>query len=180
MKNILELLNSPQVFIFEVFSLSIVAGALGGFVGGINVASENQIRLRTSATQPPRQINLGYIGDMLIGSAAGIAIIFFISLGSGQIPNTPEEFLRLVPISLMAGVVSKRALAAMSAAALDNLISIKANTDDIKTRQIQLRDQLQQIEQINGFIREGEQYPRQSERRGRLFGAFGNAGIRAR
>ncbi len=112
----------------QEFAVSSAAGGIGGVVAGINSASNNSIDLiRKSKPKQgvPGSFDLGFVGDLLVGGAAGIAIVFFINIG---ITNNFREanqvdYLRLIPISLMAGVVSKKALAGMSEAVIGKLVS---------------------------------------------------------
>ncbi len=153
--------------VVRTFSVSSCAGAIGGFVGGINTAEGNRVRwIGRPARRPgngdgPRPIDLGFLGDILVGAAAGIAIVFFLNIGgTTQTSVDAEYYLRLIPLALMAGVVSKRALAGMSEAVIGKLVS---DTERLREGQARLQNQLTKLDYINDLVQEGEGYLKEGE-----------------
>jgi tetratricopeptide (TPR) repeat protein len=148
--------------IIRTFSISSGAGAAGGFVAGLSAPGTNCVRLfgirRNGQTHTAVEVELGFLGDMLIGAAAGIAIVFFIYLGTAQPQDGLSSLLRLIPISLMAGVVSKRALTGMANAVIGKLVS---DTAHLKEEQNRLQDRLQKLSSLRDMVREGEEYLQQ-------------------
>jgi tetratricopeptide (TPR) repeat protein len=156
------------------FCVAACAGAIGGFVGSINPASNNAIRLMSysrpaigsrkaddfqKADESSRalRIELGFIGDLLVGSAAGIAIVFFVNIAAN---NAPTSLLHLIPITLMVGVVSKKVLVGMSEATVRKLFS---ETERLRDEQGQIQADVKKLDRINDLIQEGERYLKGAE-----------------
>ena len=167
----------------EPFLVASFSGAVGGFVGGINSAANNTIRLmswsrpkgidpfRTDESSAMRtdesqalQFELGFLGDLLRGGAAGVAIVFFINIAGDR---GTMDLTYLIPISLMVGVVSKKALAGMSEAALNKLSSetkdLRAGQGQLQAQQGELQAQVKKLDHINELIQEGERYLKEGE-----------------
>lgn len=141
------------------------AGAAGGLLASMNPANHNSISLvgkvtpQNAGTKVPREIYLGFIGDLLVGAAAGVAIVFFLGITAAH-ADEPVPPLRLIPIGLMAGVVSKKALAGMSEAVIGKLVS---ETQHIREQQASLQNKLQNLDHVNELIQEGERYLKDGE-----------------
>jgi tetratricopeptide (TPR) repeat protein len=152
------------------FAVSGLAGAIGGFIAGI--ITENKIRLiggsrpKGGESRAHREIDLGSIGDFLVGGAAGIVIVFFININLGvtnttSVPDPSQiNYLTLIPICLMAGIVSKKALAGMSQTIIKKLVS---EQEELREEHVKLQDQLKSVDRINELIQEGERYLKEGE-----------------
>jgi tetratricopeptide (TPR) repeat protein len=159
--------NADVLLIMQVFLITSCAGAVGGLVSGI-IASDNSIRLmsirKRDLSNAMWQVDLGFVGDMLVGSAAGIAILFFLYFADNK-PKDLSASLHIVPIGLMAGVVSRRVLTGMASAAVEQLTSqTKQLTSETKQLTSQTEslttglDQVRRVEQMKELNQEGEQY----------------------
>jgi tetratricopeptide (TPR) repeat protein len=160
---------------FNEFAITAVAGAFGGFVGGINGGGAG-LRLtlpKGNASREPRQIELGFAGDILVGAAAGIMIVLFLHFGANQSNEFPP-LQRLVPLGLMGGVVSKKALAGVSDLIISRLVSeqavlraeqtrIQGQTEQLRIGQVTIQDRLKKLDHINELIQEGERYLMEAE-----------------
>jgi tetratricopeptide (TPR) repeat protein len=153
------------------FAVSGCAGAIGGLVASINAPTNNTIRLtgisRAKADRlSGKHVDLGFVGDLIVGGAAGIAIVFFSNIAvtnnapansapGNNAPSQSIDYLKLIPLGLMAGVVGKRALPRMSEAVMDKLVS---ETESLKEQHSRLEDHVKTLDHINELIQEGERY----------------------
>ena len=135
----MQLIAAPTLPWGDLLTLAIsgIAGALGGFMASINICSPNEIYFGFSA----KKVKLGSFGDMLIGFAAGMAVLIL----SGSTGHAAGSF-HAVPLGLLAGIAGNRLLFGMSNAILGRVMS----------DQEELRDKVDRIDKVTELITEGE------------------------
>jgi hypothetical protein len=116
-----------------VLLVVVLAGGFGGFVDGLLHDRTYQFRLMHM------RINLGSIGDALVGIAAGIAIFTVASALFGiEYPEIwkPDHFLKMVAIGVIAGFAGIRLLNPMSERMVERIASEQV------ARELEQRDEL--------------------------------------
>lgn len=146
----------------EIFEASGSAGMIGGLVAGI-MATDNGLRVpgfrRGGESDSHSTLDLGSLGDLLVGGAAGFAIVFFLYFGGAQ-PKSQDDVLHVAPIGLMAGIVSRRVLPGIADVTIKNLT---ATTKNLSEGQNRLEEHVQNLDQMKELIQEGEQYLQSGE-----------------
>lgn len=115
-----------------VFSLLVISsgGAFGGIVLGLTRNTSYQLKLPGG-----KSINLGFVGDALIGFAASIAVFAFASPILNidfEHLSTPQELFKALAISLLSGFCGISALNKLSNNFLDKIETVSVGLDNIK------------------------------------------------
>lgn len=112
----------------EILLWIIIAGAFGGFVDGLIASRPYALRWKTTT------IDIGSLGDILVGAAASIAIftiasaLFELRLKELQ---EPDKFMRLIAWGVLSGFAGLRILQGMSEKLVQD-IATKVAEDTVK------------------------------------------------
>lgn len=112
----------------EILFWIAAAGAFGGFVDGLIVSRSYALRWKKTT------VDIGSVGDILVGSAAGLAI-FTVATAIFNLKfdelNKPEMFVKLVAWGVLSGFAGLRLLEGMSKKLVED-IATKVAEDTVK------------------------------------------------
>ena len=122
--------------VIRIILLISACGAFGGLVCGLSATSRYRLRMPWTG----RQIEIGFLGDIFVGTAAGNAVFFFAASlfnvkldGMTSDGATPvADHMRIMTLATLSGFAGIRALSAMSSKVLEKITSLDERMDQIE------------------------------------------------
>ena len=108
----------------------ILSGCFGGLVFGIQ-ANNNSLRMPRSN----RRIKIGFLGDILVGAAASIAVFLVAGTLFGidfSIGNDPNRLVRVIALGVLSGFAGIRLLSGMSSRLLQQIEEISERVEQVE------------------------------------------------
>ena len=119
---------------FQVLLIIAVPSFCGGIVFGILSGKSNKLRLPLSG----KLIELGFLGDALVGVAAAVSIFFIAGpLLNLKLDNLThmEGQIKIISLSLLSGFAGVRVLTSMSSQLLDKLSAVDKRLDSFEDKE---------------------------------------------
>lgn len=108
-----------------------ISGALGGFVFGLRASSSYKTRIPFSG----KTVELGFIGDILVGVAASLAVFSIVGalVGSEMTANsTGDWFIKVIALGVLSGFSGIRLLSGMSTKLIRRISEIDERIDQVE------------------------------------------------
>ena len=124
----------------------ITSGGFGGLVFGLHVGNSYKIRLPISGAN----IELGFLGDILVGVAASVTIFFVAGALFGLQVNqasTTEALIKMIALGVLSGFTGIRVLSSMSSKLIERISKIDERID-----QVELSDRVGEIIRHADFL----------------------------
>jgi tetratricopeptide (TPR) repeat protein len=134
-----------------------LAGSIGGLAVGVNSPNVNPVKVPFTS----RTINLGVLGDMIVGMAAGLAALLLVGILPGNDLGTvdlkPVEYVRLVAFGIISGFAGIKILSRLSDQILQQVDSMGKKVEEAEETSLR-RDDVQNILREATFYRANERY----------------------
>lgn len=114
-----------------IFSTIVISGGFGGFVFGLHTGNAYKLRLPITG----KTIELGFVGDILVGIAASVTIFFVAGALFGlQVKEnfTNECFIKMVALGVVSGFAGIRVLTGMSSKLMERISEIDERIDQVE------------------------------------------------
>lgn len=136
---------------FDVLFVIITSSFCGGIVFGMITRNSHKLRMPFSG----KLIELGFLGDALIGVAAGISVFFIagtlLNIKLSSMSNLDEQ-IKVIAISVLSGFAGVRLLTSMSSQLLDKISSVDERLDNIEYK-----------DNVDGLIADGRFHMKNAE-----------------